>query len=179
MEVVFFFLRLLSFLSFSYPKEKQVLWILVALNSWPSCGRIFTSPSLSFLINLSNVNFLKKRVIPGTQMGVCVLSHFSRVHLFVTLWAVVHQVPLSMGFSRQEYWSGLPFSPPGDLPGPGIEPVSPTSPTLAGGFFTSSATWVPGRKKHPEIQPCSPGSYSLDRKLRCIHMASVVKIQTP
>ena len=105
-------------------------------------------------------------------MGACVLSHFSCVHLFVTLWTVVHQVPLPMGFSRQEYWSGLPFSPPGDLPGPGIEPVSPTSPTLAGGFFSSSATWVPGRKKHTEIQPCSPGSYSMDRKLRCIHMAS-------
>ena len=44
------------------------------------------------------------------------------------------QAPLSMGFSRQEYWSGLPFPPPGDLPHPGIEPMSPT---LAGGFFTT------------------------------------------
>ena len=61
------------------------------------------------------------------------------------------QAPLSMGFSRQEYWSGLPFPSPGDLPDPGIEPGSPTSPTLAGGFFSSSATWVPGRKKHTEI----------------------------
>ena len=52
------------------------------------------------------------------------LSHFSHVQLFVTPWTVVHQAPLSMGFSRQEYWSGLPCSPPGDLPDPGIEPVS-------------------------------------------------------
>ena len=46
-----------------------------------------------------------------------------------------------MGFSRQEYWSGLPRPPPGDLPDPGIEPVSPMSPALAGGFLTASATW--------------------------------------
>ena len=51
----------------------------------------------------------------------CVLSPFSRVRLFATLWTVVHQVPLSMGFSRQEYWSGLPCLPPGDLPDPGIK----------------------------------------------------------
>ena len=47
-----------------------------------------------------------------------------------------------MGFSRQEYWSGLPCPPPGDLPDPGIEPASLTSPALAGGFFTTSATWA-------------------------------------
>ena len=45
------------------------------------------------------------------------------------------------GFSRQEYWSGLPFAPPEDLPDPGIQPVSPLSSALAGGFFTTSATW--------------------------------------
>ena len=48
---------------------------------------------------------------------------------------------LSMGFSRQTYWSGLPFSPPEDLPNPGIKPKSLTSPALAGGFFTTSAAW--------------------------------------
>ena len=53
---------------------------------------------------------------------VCVLSH---VKLFATSWAVAHQVPLSMGFSRQEYWSGLPFLSPGDLPDPGMELRSP------------------------------------------------------
>ena len=58
------------------------------------------------------------------------LSHFSRVQLFVTLWTVAHQVPLSMGFSWQEYWSGLPFPSTGDLPDPGIEPGSPASPVL-------------------------------------------------
>ena len=49
---------------------------------------------------------------------------FSRVQLFVTLWTVAHQAPLSMGFSRQQYWSGLPLPPPGDLPNPGTEPAS-------------------------------------------------------
>ena len=53
------------------------------------------------------------------------LSHFSRVLFFVTLWTVADQAPLSMGFSKQEYWSGLPFPSPGDLPNPGIEPGSP------------------------------------------------------
>ena len=60
-------------------------------------------------------------------MPVCVLSHFSRVRLFATLWTIASQAPLSMGFSRQEYWSGLPCPLPGDLPHPGIKPTSPAS----------------------------------------------------
>ena len=59
----------------------------------------------------------------------------------VTPWTAVSQAPLSMGFSRQEYWGGLPCPPPGDLPDPGIEPVFPVSPALAGKFFTDSAIW--------------------------------------
>ena len=54
------------------------------------------------------------------------VKSLSRVRLFATLWTVAHQALLSMGFSRQEYWSGLPFPSPGDLPDPGIEPRSPT-----------------------------------------------------
>ena len=56
---------------------------------------------------------------------LCWASSLSRVRLFVTLWTVARQAPLSMGFFRQEYWSGLPCLPPGDLPNPGIEPRSP------------------------------------------------------
>ena len=56
----------------------------------------------------------------------CILSRFSRVWLLLTLWTAACQAPLSMGFSRQEYWSGLPCPPPGDLRDPGIEPRSPT-----------------------------------------------------
>ena len=73
-----------------------------------------------------------------TTVQSCVLS---RVQLFVAPWTVARQAPLSMGFSRQEYWSGLPFPPAGDLPNPGTEPISLASPALAGGFLTTSATW--------------------------------------
>ena len=68
----------------------------------------------------------------------CMLSCFSPVQLFATLWSVACQAPLSMGFSTQEYWSGLPCPPPGDLLHPQIEPVSLMSPALARGFFTTS-----------------------------------------
>ena len=61
----------------------------------------------------------------------CVLYRFSRVPLFVTPWIIAHQAPLSMGFSGQEYWSGLPCLPPGNLPDPGIELTSLTSPSMA------------------------------------------------
>ena len=63
-------------------------------------------------------------------MHVCMLSHFSRFQLFVILWIEAHQAPLSMGFSRQEYWSRWPCIPPGDFPHPGLEPTSPASPSL-------------------------------------------------
>ena len=58
------------------------------------------------------------------------LSRFSYVRLFATPWTVAHQAPLSMGILQQEYCSGLPFPPPGDLPHPRIQPTSPESPTL-------------------------------------------------
>ena len=69
------------------------------------------------------------------------LSGFSSVQLFVTLWTVAHQAPLSMGFSRPEHWSGLPYPPAGDLTDPGIEPASLMSPALLGRFFTTGAIW--------------------------------------
>ena len=58
-------------------------------------------------------------------MLLLLLSRFSPILLCVTLWTVAHQAPLSMEFSRQGYWSGLPCLPPGDLPNPGIKPKSP------------------------------------------------------
>ena len=71
---------------------------------------------------------------------MCVLSH---VQLFVASWTAAHQAPPFIGFSRQEYWSGLPCPPPGDLPNSGTEPTSLTSAALAGGFFTTG-TMTPG-----------------------------------
>ena len=82
---------------------------------------------------------------------MCVLNYFSHVQLFSALWTVAHQTLLSMGFSRQEFWSGLTSPPPGDFPDPGIEPVSLTSPALAGGFFTISATWET-HKRYMDVQ---------------------------
>ena len=70
---------------------------------------------------------------------VCVAGRFSHVCVFAVLWTVTHQVPLSMGFSRQEHWSGLPFPPPGDPPNPGIEPCSHV-------FFIGS--WVLYHERH-------------------------------
>ena len=71
---------------------------------------------------------------------VCALSHFSCVRLFAILWTIVGQAPLSMGFSRQEYWGGLPCPPPGDLPNPRIEPASHVS---------CIGRWVPAPPGNP------------------------------
>ena len=104
--------------------------------------------------------------------GACMLSRFSRVQLFVTLWTVAHQDPLSMDFSRQECWSGLPCPPPGDLPNPGIKSAFLKSPALAGRLFIPLAP--PGKPffslevkaKHlptaPQLTPkngCPPGRH--------------------
>ena len=67
-------------------------------------------------------------------MHACMLSPFSSARFFMTLWTVTHQTLLSTRFSRQEYWSGLPFPPSGYLPNPGVEHMSLVSPLLAGGF---------------------------------------------
>ena len=104
------------------------------------------SPSGSSVHEISQAR-IPERVAISFSRGssrprdLCVLSRFSGVRLFETLWTVAHQVPLSMGSCRQEYWSGLLFTSPGDLPDPGIEPASLASPALAVGFFVTSATW--------------------------------------
>ena len=86
----------------------------------------------------ASVSFVKEMQVGGIPLGltptypcvcVCVLGCFSRVQLFATPWTAAHQAPLSIGFSRQEYWSGLPCPPPEDLPDPGIS-------YMASRFFT-------------------------------------------
>ena len=74
--------------------------------------------SINLLYSCSGIN--KSRWERGSEV-----KSLSRVRLFVTPWTVPHQAPLSMGFSRKQYWSGLTFPSPGDLPDPGIEPGSP------------------------------------------------------
>ena len=87
--------------------------------------------------------------------SVCVrmLSRFSHVQPFPALWTVAHQAPLSVGFSRQEYWSGLPFPSVGDLPEPGIEPKSSA---LTGRFFTAA----PPRKPYTMYFQIADGVFS-------------------
>ena len=76
----------------------------------------------------------------GYDAVPCVLS---RVRLSLTPWTVAHQAPLSMGFPRQAYWSGLPFPPPWDLPDPGMEPASPVSPVLQAGSLPAEPSGKP------------------------------------
>ena len=78
-----------------------------------------------------------------THWCECVPSRFSRVQLFLTPWNVARQAPLSMGFSRQEYWSGLPYPPSEDLPDPGIEPPTFYVSCIAGRFFTAEPPGKP------------------------------------
>ena len=103
-----------------------------------------TTGSLDFFPQVMNpyffVKYFKKLVMNSNHMCVCVCSVVSDS---VTLWTVAHQAPLSVEFSRQEYWSRLPYPTPGDLPDPGIEPKSPASPALAGGFFTTAPPGKP------------------------------------
>ena len=95
-----------------------------------------------------NARFAGDWLISGVETRIsrfqdCMLNCFGHVRLCGCKTAA-RQAPLSVGFPRQEYWSGLPFPPPGDLPDQGIEPASLTSPALAGRFFTTSATWETG-----------------------------------
>ena len=81
---------------------------------------------------------------PCVCVCVCVNAQLpSHVQFFATPWTVACQTPLSVVFSRQEYWRGLLFPPPGNLPNPGIKPVSPAAPALAGGFFTTEPPGKP------------------------------------
>ena len=94
-------------------------------------GKVYLSAFASFCILLGSFHPL------CFFHCVCVLTRFSHVRLCETPWTVVGQAPLSMGFFRQEYWSGLSCPPPEDLPVPGIKPESPA---LAGVFFTTSVS---------------------------------------
>ena len=117
-----------------------VLWIFHGLSfvtyTVPS---VWNRPPLFLLSELtpsgpwiaSEMTFWVFPDFPQTGLVSCVLSRFSHVWLFATLWTAAHQALLSMGFFKQEYWSGLPCPPPGDLPDPGIKPASLT-PTCIG-----------------------------------------------
>ena len=99
---------------------------------------------------------------PSTQWNICVCVCMSTLvlsHVCVTPWTIALQAPLSMEFSMQEYWNGLPFPTPGDLPDPGIEPACLASPALAGGFFTTAPLEKTGfpRWLHGKESTCQAG----------------------
>ena len=104
-------------------------------------------PSLRVPGHLIFVKLLHSVCLSGENC--CQIKYRTSMHakllqmclLFMTQWTVAFQAPLSMGFSRQEYWSRLLYSPTGNLPNLGIEPMFLMFPALAGGFFTTSATW--------------------------------------
>ena len=87
--------------------------------------------------NFPEVNASFKFAVSSVTNVIYVCSVVHCVQVFVTPWTVARQAPLSMGFPRQEYWSGLPFPSPGDLLYEGIKSASPATPKLAGGFFTT------------------------------------------
>ena len=98
--------------------------------------KIFSQSFYCPSVNLGTCQLLPLCFNVCVCVCACTLSH---IWLFVTPWTEACQAPLSMDFSRKEYWSGLLFPSPGDLPDPGIKLVSPMSPPSAGGLFTSWA----------------------------------------
>ena len=122
--------------------------------TWPSCFvyGIFQARILDWVaISFSSVWFKAPQIwlffifIEGKyhecEEPWLILCSLSRVQLFATLWTVAHQPPLSTGFSRHEYRSGLSFPSPGDLPNPGMELMFLASPSVAGRFFTTKEFW--------------------------------------
>ena len=101
-----------------------------------------SAPNLQSPQSLTNP--LKLNIQPCARLP----NHFNCVRLFAPLWTIACQAPPSVGFSRQEYWSGFPRPPPGDLPNPSLG-----SPALAGGFFTTSTAWEDLKRKLPCPQP--------------------------
>ena len=118
----------------------------------PSTLPLAGGVTLDKLLSFSHLRHLTCK-LSLTRCCVCVLRG---VQLFETPWAVACQAPLSSGFSRQEYWSGLPFPAPGDLPDPGIKPTFLASPALAGGFFTT-------------LPPGKPQLHTTQLKIFCIN----------
>ena len=95
----------------------------------------------------TEVKYAKEDLFLSMEREGCCCSVLSRVWLYATPWTVDRQAPLSLGFSRQEYWSGLPFPPPGDLPDPGIKPTSLVPSALAGRFFATEPLGKTGGRR--------------------------------
>ena len=117
-----------------------------------------------------------------TSMHACTLSHFSHVQLYVTLWTVACQAPQSMGFSRQEYWSGLPCPPPGNLLNSGVESMPLMPPELAGVFFTTNTTWegqLHGTAAAKSLQSCPTLCDPIDSSPPGSPVPGILQARTP
>ena len=146
-----------------HPLTSGMIWdelfnIWVSLSSFEKWGW-WCLPHLLELLhssNMSNLNQAENVCHSKGYIRICHTNKFDNLELdvycgivlncillFATPWTVAHQAPLSMEFSRQEYWSGLPFPTPGHLPDPGIKPTSLESPALAGGFLTTEPLGKP------------------------------------
>ena len=128
------------------PLLSSTLWLLLMLKDDLFVGFWIhflaeVSQTQCFICSISQASFTWR-----SCAYACVLSHFSHVWLCATPWPVAHQAPLSMEFSRQEYWSGLSCLPSGDLPDPRNKLTSLMSPALEGEFFTTSVTWEAQKK---------------------------------
>ena len=131
-------------------------WLQVTLTRTGKRGQ-----RTGFVRKVMKVDIVEKKIffllLPSSKITADTVSFgvhaqlLSCVQLFTTPWTVSCQAPLSLGFSRQEYWSGLPFPFPGSLPDPGIKPTSPGSPALAGVFITTEPPWKPGLHSVLEI----------------------------
>ena len=113
---------------FSRGQLSVILWIVCSLLG-------------SSVHEILQARILEWVAMPSLIYITCMSSHFSHVRLYATLGTVACPAPLSLGFSRQEYWSGLPCSPPGDLAHPGIELVPFSISCIGRGFSTTSTTW--------------------------------------
>ena len=135
--MLYFFLLVFSFIKFArFSRNLSV-----------SCSWF----KLSILQKICFIFFFLLHCFPS---HACMPAQFSCVRLFMTLWTVAYQAPLSMGFSRQEYWSGLPCPSPGDLPNPGIEPTS-----LNAGELRDVGS-IPGLGRSPGEGQGNPLQYS-------------------
>ena len=136
-----------TWLHLRYQETKKTF---LFLHFWLSLKQVYKLHNKDFFSELSI--FLSYFGLElKTSLLLLLLSHFSHVWLFVKLWNVDCQSSLTMGFSRQEYWNGLSRPPPGDLPDPGIEPISLMSPALEGRFFATSTNWEAQKLFNPSL----------------------------
>ena len=158
------------FLSISWSDHKNPSLVIFQKQTLSFLGKYSLSFNGTDVFPVLKFRILGTSMIPLWLTGcqhphACMLGCFSPFRLLATLWTVALQAALSMGFSWQEYWSGLPCPPPGDLSDPRIKPLSLKSLAYAGGFFTTSATYKARQRLQIHLYSTTltfPFFYSLD-----------------